>query len=96
MIRTVPDLLIEAADNRPEKEAVLYKDEALTYAQIYEKSLSLAQTLIRQGVKQGDRVCFYLEKRLEKVISIFAISLAGAVFCAYSQAFPPGPGSIHN
>lgn len=80
MIRTVSDLLIHAVNNKPEKEAVLHKNEALTYGQVYEKSLKLAQTLIRHGVKKGDRVCFYLEKRLEKVVSIFAISLAGAVF----------------
>lgn len=78
--RIISDLLTQAANNRPEKEAVFHKDEALTYSQVYEKSLSLAQTLIRIGVRKGDRVCFYLEKRLEKVISIFAISLAGAVF----------------
>ena len=80
MIRSVSDLLLQAAENRPEKQAVFHKGEALTYAQVYEKSLNLAQTLIRLGVKKGDRVCFYLEKRLEKVVSIFAISLAGAVF----------------
>ncbi len=80
MIRNVSDLLVQAAANRPEKEAVFHNDEALTYAQVYEKSRRLAQTLIRLGVKKGDRVCFYLEKRLEKVISIFAIAFAGAVF----------------
>ncbi len=80
MICTVSDLLVQAADRSPEKKAVLHKDEALTYARVYEKSLRLARTLVRLGVKKGDRVCFYLEKRWEKVVSIFAISLAGAVF----------------
>jgi acyl-CoA ligase (AMP-forming) (exosortase A-associated) len=80
MIRTVTDLLIQAADKRPEKEAILYKNDTLTYEQVHKKSRRLAQTLIRLGVKKGDRVCFLLEKRLEKVISIFAISLAGGVF----------------
>ena len=80
MIRTVCDLLQLASENRPEKKAVMFKDDALTYAQVYEQSYRLAKTLIHRGVKKGDRVCFYLEKRLEKVISIFAISLAGGVF----------------
>lgn len=80
MIRTVSDLLIQAADKRPEKEAILYKNDTLTYEQVHEKSRRLAQTLIHLGVKKGDRVCFLLEKRLEKVVSIFAISLAGGVF----------------
>lgn len=80
MIRTVPELLIQAADKKPDKVALLYKDESLTYAQLYEKSQSLAGTLLRLGITRGDRVCFYLEKRFEKVIAIFAISLVGAVF----------------
>lgn len=80
MIRTVGDLIIHAADKSPDKQAVLYKNDALTYAQVYEQSLRLAQELIRLGVGKGDRVCFYLEKRLEKVVSIFGISLAGGIF----------------
>jgi len=80
MIHTVPNLFIQAAITDPDKEAVFHKDTALTYGQIYEQSHSISQTLVRLGVKKGDRVCFYLEKRLEKVIAIFAISLAGAIF----------------
>jgi len=80
MIRTVSDLLVLAAKNSFEQKAVLHKDEALTYGQVYEQSFRLAQTLIRLGIKKNDRVCFYLEKRFEKVVSIFAISLVGAVF----------------
>jgi len=80
MIRTVSDLVIQAYLRCPGKKAVIHQDEGLTYAQVYEKSFRLAHTLFRLGIKEGDRVCFYLEKRLEKVVSIFAISLLGAVF----------------
>ncbi len=89
MIRTVPDLFIQAANTSPGKEAVFHKDKALTYGQIYEQSLSLAQTLNRLGVKKGDRVCFYLEKRIEKVIAIFAISLSGAIFVPIRRLSQP-------
>ncbi|GBE52542.1 linear gramicidin synthase subunit D [bacterium BMS3Bbin14] len=80
IIRTVGDLIIHAAGKSPDKPAVLYKNDALTYAQVYEQSLRLARRLIRLGVGKGDRVCFYLEKRLEKVVSIFGISIAGGIF----------------
>ncbi len=80
MIRTVGDLIIQAADKSPDKQAILHKNDALTYAQVYEQSLRLARELIRLGVGKEDRVCFYLEKRLEKVVSIFGISLAGGIF----------------
>ncbi len=79
IIRTVGDLIIRAADKSPDRLAVLHKKDALTYGQVYEQSLRLARELIRLGVGKGDRVCFYLEKRLEKVVSIFGISLAGGI-----------------
>jgi len=89
MILTVPDLSLHGAITTPDKEAVFHKDMALTYEQIYEQSQSIAQTLMCLGVKKGDRVCFYLEKRLEKVIAIFAISLAGAIFVPIRRLSQP-------
>ena len=89
MIRTVSDLLIQAAITNPEKEAVFHKDKALTYGRIYEQSHNVAQNLMRLGIKKGDRVCFYLEKRLEKVIAIFAVSLAGAIFVPIRRLSQP-------
>ena len=89
MIHTVPDLFIQAAITNPEKVAVFHKDKALTSGRIYEQSQNLAHTLMRLGVKKGDRVCFYLEKRLEKVIAIFAISLAGAIFVPIRRLSQP-------
>jgi len=90
MIRTVGDLLIQAAYTKPEKKAVFHKDEVWTFAQIYEQSLGLARTLVYLGVKKGDRVCFFLEKRLEKIVSIFAITLIGAVFVPIRRLSMPG------
>ncbi len=40
----------------------------------------MAGTLLRFGVRKGDRVCVYLEKGLEEVISFWGTTLAGGVF----------------
>jgi acyl-CoA ligase (AMP-forming) (exosortase A-associated) len=98
MIRTVGDLLIQAVDNKPDKKAVFHKDDALTFSQIYKQSLGLARTMKRLGIEKGDRVCFYLEKRLEKVVTIFAISLIGAVFVPIRRLAMPGQALyiLHN
>ncbi len=80
MLFTVVDLLVRAAETCPDKKAVLFKNRAMTYGEICEQSRKLAGSLVELGVKKGDRVCFYLEKRLEKVLAIYAISIAGAVF----------------
>jgi acyl-CoA ligase (AMP-forming) (exosortase A-associated) len=79
MIFNIPDLLLNSAERYPDKNAVYHHDNALTYSQISEQSLQLANALKNEGVNKGDRVCFYLEKRFEKIVSIFGISMCGAV-----------------
>jgi len=80
MARVLHDILYEAAVARPDKPAVLIRDEQRTYAQIQGEALRLADVLQACGVKRVDRVGCFLEKRLEKVTAIFGISLAGGVF----------------
>jgi len=75
----IPDLVIKAADQSPDKIGLIHNDAILTYEEIYEKSLRLSHTLKHMGVEKSDRICFYMEKRLEKVVSIFGIALSGGV-----------------
>jgi acyl-CoA ligase (AMP-forming) (exosortase A-associated) len=80
MIRVLHDILAEAASAQPEKVAVLHKDQTWTYASIQADCGRLADILAKRGVVKSDRVAFYLEKRIEKIVSIFGISRSGGVF----------------
>jgi acyl-CoA ligase (AMP-forming) (exosortase A-associated) len=80
MIRVLHDILSEAAQTRPDKAAVLHKEDSWTYARIHGDCGRLADILVGKGVAKGARVAFYLEKRIEKVDCIFGISRAGGVF----------------
>ncbi len=80
MSRVLQDTLREAARDAGAKEAVLQKDKAITYQELYLKSNALAKALIDSGVVKSDRVSFFLEKCFEKVISIYGIPAAGGVF----------------
>ncbi|MBW8886701.1 MAG: acyl-CoA ligase (AMP-forming), exosortase A system-associated [Fibrobacteres bacterium] len=73
-------MLSAAAEACPNKNAVLHKDDAWTYARVRSDSAKLAAILMEAGIGKGDRVGFYLEKRIEKVNAIFGISMAGGVF----------------
>jgi acyl-CoA ligase (AMP-forming) (exosortase A-associated) len=79
MVQLIHQLLINSVYKKPDKIAVMHGKEGLTYSQIYTYSLKLARFFIDSGIKKEDRICFYLEKRFEKVVSIFGISLAGGV-----------------
>lgn len=89
MIRVLHDMLYNASRHFPNKEAVLFKDENMSFVEITALSESLASSLTEFGVRKGDRVAFFLEKRFEKVIAVFGISLAGAVFVPIRRLLQP-------
>ena len=80
MRAAVHDLVREAAASYADRPALTFKDESLTYAGLWERARSVAAGLERLGVRRGDRVAIYLDKRIENVVAMLASSAAGAVF----------------
>ena len=89
MVRVLHDILSSTAARLPQKEALFYKDEIMRYEQIGEQSQKLSFFLQAVGVSKSDRVAFLLEKRFEKVISIFGISAAGGVVVPIKRLSQP-------
>jgi acyl-CoA ligase (AMP-forming) (exosortase A-associated) len=63
----------------PNRPAVTFAAETLTYAQLSEQVARVANGLHLRGVRRGDRVVVYAEKRIETVVALLAIAAAGAV-----------------
>jgi amino acid adenylation domain-containing protein len=84
----LPQLLDEAAERFPEREALRFSGESLTYEELSRRSASLARVLIERGVKRGDRVGFYMEKSLEAVVAIYGIMKAGAAYIPIDPLAP--------
>lgn len=74
------DLLADAAGRSGDAPAVTYRDDTLSYAELWHGVRSAAAGLRRLGLARGDRVAVYLDKRIETVTAIFASSAAGGVF----------------
>ena len=89
MVRLLHDILYSTAERKPEKEALFYKEESMRYGEIAAQSAKLTSLLISLGVQKGDRVAFLLEKRFEKVISIFGISGAGGIVVPIKRLSQP-------
>ena len=81
-------LLEYSAKKYPEKEAFVYKENSITYAELEKKSSSLALKLLQMGVKRGDRIGIFLGKSLEMIISLFAILKAGAIYVPIDTSAP--------
>ena len=80
----VHEFLENSAKRLPDKTALIFQDQGLTYKQIDERANQLANALINAGLKKGDRVSILLDNSSETVISLFGILKAGGVFSTLS------------
>ena len=63
----------------PDKEAVIFKDERVTYGQLRDRAYRLANGLRALGVGKGDRVAVLLRNCTEWFDIFFAVAGLGAV-----------------
>ncbi len=84
----LPQAVDRAAKKYPEREAVRYLDESITYAELADRSDRLARFLVDQGVGRGDRVGIFCFKSVEAVIAIWGIMKAGAAYVPIDPLSP--------
>lgn len=65
----VHQLLENSAQQYPDKEAVVYKDNSVTYRELDAVSNQLAWTLRNNGIEKGDRVGICLNKSIEENVA---------------------------
>jgi acyl-CoA ligase (AMP-forming) (exosortase A-associated) len=73
-------LVADAARRSGDAPAVTYRDATLTYAELWRDLRTVGAGLQRLGLRRGERVGVYLEKRLETVTAVFGLSAASGVF----------------
>jgi acyl-CoA synthetase (AMP-forming)/AMP-acid ligase II len=74
------DLIHDSAHATPDGIALIYGEQRLSYAALSIKVRAMATVLCARGLKRGERVGIYLEKRPETVIACFGATNAGATF----------------
>jgi fatty-acyl-CoA synthase len=87
--RTLGALLDEQAAARPDAEAVVWRDQRLTYAALRDRADTLARALLALGVARRDRVALLLPNRPEWLIGAFAAAKVGAITVAISTFSAP-------
>ncbi|MEP2278428.1 AMP-binding protein, partial [Maribacter sp.] len=68
--------------NNPDEEA-----QHITYRQLHERVCRMANVLLDQGVKKGDRVCIYLPMIPELSIALLACARIGAIHSVVFAGF---------
>lgn len=85
----VQDFLEHSAARMPNKVALICDNQRLTYAEIDVMANSLANAMLAQGLKRGDRVAIFMPNSVVGVIAIFAILKAGGVFVSINHTTKP-------
>jgi acyl-CoA synthetase (AMP-forming)/AMP-acid ligase II len=75
----IRDYLEKQATERPNKAAILFKDEKIIFSDLNAFSNRLANRLLKVGVKKGDRVVLLFQNCPEFCVAYFAILKIGAI-----------------
>jgi long-chain acyl-CoA synthetase len=87
---TIVEMLERNAKLLPEKTAIIYGDSKISYREFYERSNMLANFLIANGLKNGERVGLLVQKTPEAIISFLGVAAAGGIVFPidYTQTVP--------
>lgn len=86
--KTIHQLFEEQAERTPDKVAVVFEDEELTYSELNAKANQLAGILRDNGVKPDTIVAIMVERSLEMIIGIMAILKAGGAYLPIDPEYP--------
>ena len=86
--KSIIELFEEQVKLYPNKIAVSFKENSLSYKELNEKSNRLSQILIQKGVKPDMPVGLMAEKSVEMIVGILAILKAGGAYLPLDPEYP--------
>jgi long-chain acyl-CoA synthetase len=81
------EMLWESAQRFPEKIAVVFQGQKISFRELDGLANSFANALATLGVKKGDRIALYMTNRPEYIISLYGIARLGAVFTPMNPSY---------
>ncbi|WP_066382149.1 MULTISPECIES: amino acid adenylation domain-containing protein [unclassified Anabaena] len=88
MAYLLQQILEISANHYPDKEAVIYKNQSITYQNLDKVSNQLARVLNDAGIGKGDRVGVCLNKSIAAVATIYGILKSGAAYVPIDPLAP--------
>ena len=81
--------LQDSAGRYPDRPALAWKGESLSYRELDEQSTRVANVLTRSGIGRGARVGLYLPKSPRAVAAILGVLKSGAAYVPIDPSAPP-------
>ena len=88
MIYLLHHVLSETAAKYPDKDAIAFKDDKMTYAELEKESNQLAYSLAEEGIGRGERVGIYMNRSIASIVGVFGILKAGATYVPIDPLCP--------
>ena len=85
---TVPHLFMRQAQRSPDATAVVCGGRWLTYRQLDVDSSRLALLLQKRGLAPGSRICIFLDRSPELMVSLLAVLKAGSAYIPLDPVYP--------
>jgi len=86
--KTIADIFQEQVSKTPDKKAVVFGNEMLTYEELNKKANRLAHKLRLIGVKPDDFVAIVMENSIEMLIAIYGIIKSGGAYVPVDLTYP--------
>ncbi|NEQ98924.1 MAG: amino acid adenylation domain-containing protein [Cyanothece sp. SIO2G6] len=81
-------LFFNRAIQQPSAPAIITSNSTLTYQEVSDRALTVAQRLLAQDIQVGDRVAIVMEKGWEQIVGAIAILTIGAVYVPIAPDLP--------
>ncbi|GCE20423.1 class I adenylate-forming enzyme family protein [Dictyobacter kobayashii] len=80
-------LLRKAAENNPDRPAIIYHDLNFTYRETVSMVNGIANGLYELGLRKGDHICLYITNRPEYIITFIAAASIGVVVSPMNPSY---------
>ncbi|MGG3284410.1 amino acid adenylation domain-containing protein [Paenibacillus solani] len=78
----------QKAAEHPDRAAIVFEDDQLTYRELNERANQFAHVLCEKGVEKGKFVAIMVDRSIEMVVSVLAVLKAGAAYLPIDPAYP--------
>lgn len=85
---TLESLFRKQALLYPDKTAIVYQDQEITYRDLDQRSNQIANLLLSHGIKEGKYVPIWLDRSLEWVVAVLGVIKTGAAYVPIDPAYP--------
>jgi acyl-coenzyme A synthetase/AMP-(fatty) acid ligase len=85
---TLATLFAESAKLHPDKTALIFHDQSLTYAELDRWSNAVAHYLNKKGIARGSKVGVWWQRGLELHVAILGIVKSGATYVPVDREIP--------